>query len=32
LGARRAPTKAGFDGINRLWADVADKMVYSRQW
>lgn len=24
-------TKAGSDGINQLWADVADKMVYSRQ-
>ncbi len=24
-------TKEGVDGINRLWADVADKMIYSRQ-
>ena len=24
-------TKAGSDGINQLWADVADKMIYSRQ-
>jgi hypothetical protein len=31
LGARRAPTKAGSDGINKRWADVADEMIYSRQ-
>jgi hypothetical protein len=24
-------TKAGSDGINLLWADVAEKMIYSRQ-
>lgn len=24
-------TKAGSDGINQLWADVADKMIYARQ-
>lgn len=24
-------TKAGSDGINRLWADVADRMIYSPQ-
>ena len=24
-------TKAGTDGINLLWADVADKMIYSQQ-
>jgi hypothetical protein len=24
-------TKQGADGINRLWADVADRMIYSRQ-
>jgi hypothetical protein len=24
-------TKPGSDGINQLWADVADKMIYSRQ-
>ena len=24
-------TKEGSDGINRLWADVADKMIYSQQ-
>lgn len=24
-------TKAGSDGINQLWAEVADKMIYSRQ-
>jgi hypothetical protein len=24
-------TKQGADGINRLWADVADRMVYSKQ-
>lgn len=24
-------TKEGSDGINRLWADVADKMIYAKQ-
>jgi hypothetical protein len=24
-------TKQGIDGINRLWADVADRMIYSKQ-
>jgi len=24
-------TKQGADGINRLWADVADRMIYSKQ-
>lgn len=24
-------TKAGSDGINQLWAEVADKMIYSKQ-
>jgi len=24
-------TKEGIDGINRLWADVADRMIYSQQ-
>jgi hypothetical protein len=24
-------TKQGSDGINRLWADVADRMIYSKQ-
>ena len=24
-------TKEGSDGINQLWAEVADKMIYSRQ-
>ena len=29
--ARVHHTKPGSDGINQLWADVADRMIYSRQ-